>query len=100
VELSVTAMRLRAWRAPFGVCRTGSPNTAGKSWPKSPRRSIPTSRAAFWWVRYGVMSTREFGPVLLIFRDRGSRGLLKAYCQADLFLAYRHTKTVSIKAWA
>src|SRR6516162_1515193 len=46
------------------------------------------------------MSKREFGPVLLIFRDRGSRGSLKAYCQADLFLACRHTKTASIKAWA
>src|SRR6266404_5184183 len=46
------------------------------------------------------MSTREFGPVLLIFRDRGSRGLLRAYCQADFFLACRHTKTASIKAWA
>src|SRR6266446_7383405 len=46
------------------------------------------------------MSKRGFGLVLLIFRDRGSRGLLKAYCQADLFLACRHTKTASIKAWA
>src|SRR6266481_1384583 len=46
------------------------------------------------------MSTREFGPRLLIFRDRGSRGLLKAYCQADLFLACRHTKIAWIKAWA
>src|ERR1700756_4893661 len=46
------------------------------------------------------MSKREFGPGLLIFRDRGSRGLLKAYCQADLFLACRHTQIASIKAWA
>src|SRR5260221_13964392 len=46
------------------------------------------------------MSKRGFGLVLLIFRGRGSRGLLKAYCQADLFLTCRHTKTASIKAWA
>src|SRR5262249_61960721 len=46
------------------------------------------------------MAKRGFGLVLLIFRGRDTRGLVKAYCQADLFLACRHTKTASIKAWA
>src|SRR5262245_53281918 len=46
------------------------------------------------------MVKRGFGLVLLIFRGRDSRGLVKACCQADLFLACRHTKTASIKAWA
>src|SRR5262249_17539893 len=46
------------------------------------------------------MAKRGFGLVLLIFRGRGSRGLVKACCQADLFLACRHTKTASIRAGA
>src|SRR5215468_6021079 len=46
------------------------------------------------------MSKRGFGLVLLIFRGRDSRGLVKAYSQVDLFLACRHTKTASTKAWA
>src|SRR6266446_8924956 len=46
------------------------------------------------------MANRGFGLALLIFRGRDSRGLVKACCQGDLFLACRHTKTAWIKAWA
>src|SRR5262249_60679921 len=46
------------------------------------------------------MAKRTFGLALLICRGRDSRGLVKACCQVDLFLACRHTRTAWIKVWA
>src|SRR6516165_11871321 len=46
------------------------------------------------------MAKQGFGLAPLRFQGKGSRGLVKAYSQADLFLACRHMKTAWIKAWA